>query len=40
MSLKNIDDCTDAPIYINNKSKNTQINTFNPDICMNSSQYK
>ena len=40
MNLKNIDDCADAPIYANNKSKNAQINTFNPDNCMYSSQDK
>ena len=40
MNLKNIDDCADAPIYVNNKSKNAQTNTFNPNNCMYSSQDK
>ena len=39
-SIKNIDDYADAPIYSNNKSKNEQINTFNPDNYMYSSQDK
>ena len=40
MSIKNIYDCADAPIYSNNKSKNTQKNTFNPDNFIYSSQDK
>ena len=40
MSIKNIDDCVDAPVNTNNKSKNAQINTFNPDNYMYSSQDK
>ena len=40
MSIKNLDDCADAPIYANNKGKNTQINTFNPDNYIYSSQDK
>ena len=40
MSIKNIDDFADAPIYANNKSKNTQINTFNPDNYIYSNQDK
>ena len=39
-SIKNIDDCADAPININNKSKNVQLNIFNPDNYTNSSQDK
>ena len=40
MSIKNIDDCADAPINTNNKSKNVQLNTFNPDNYTYSSQDK
>ena len=39
-SIKNIDDCADAPINANNKSKNAQLNTFNPDNYTYSSQDK
>ena len=42
MSLKNLndDDCADAPIYANNKSNNNQMNTFNPNNYIYSSQDK
>ncbi len=41
MSSKNLnDDCADAPIYSNKKSNNNQVNTFNPDNYIYSSQDK
>ena len=40
MSIKNLDNCADAPIYSYNKGKSTQINTFNPDNYIYSSQDK
>ncbi len=41
MSSKNLnDDCADAPIYSNKKNNNNQVNTFNPDNYIYSSQDK
>ena len=41
MSSKNLnDDCADAPIYSDKKSNNNQVNTFNPDNYIYSSQDK